>query len=289
MSGTNAQPAGWYPAPGDPTSERYWDGTAWTASFRPVGGRTPAAPTGTPKGSADMPFYKRRGVQITAGVVIVLAFFGSLLEEVPPTEPAGSETAATEIAPAPAPAPAPTPEPAPAPAPAPAPEPEPALAPAPAAPSDLPADQQAFIALIREYEAIYDEAETDLQRANVRVQRRQALCDLIPSRTISNWIGEVDTIGGNSDGDAYIDLEIADGINIGTWNNRLSDLFDDTLVLATDPLYDTLLALTEGTRVVFTGEFMESTDECMRTSNLTEVFDMARPDFKFRFSAVAPG
>ena len=152
----------------------------------------------------------------------------------------------------------------------------------------MPADQDAVIALIHEYEALYDAAETDLQKANVRVRRRQALCELIPGRVVTNWVGEVDTIGGNSDGDAHLDLEVEDGINIGTWNNRFSDLFDDTLVLATNPLYETLLALTEGQRVTFSGEFMSTSDECLRTANVTEVFDMTRPNFKFKFSAVAP-
>jgi hypothetical protein len=217
-----------------------------------------------------LPFYRRRGIQITAGVILVLAFLGSLLEETPP-DPA--------VAPAPAVAPVETPTPTPAPAPAPAPE--------QAVPSDLPVEQQAFIALIREFQDTYDAAETDLQRANVRVQRRRALCDLIPGRTITDWVGTVSTIGGNSDGDAYLDLEISRGINIGTWNNRISDIFDNTLIVNSDPLYETLLALTKGASVVFSGEFLQSSDECLRTSNLTEAFDMSRPDFKFRFSAVA--
>lgn len=275
-------PAGWYPAPGDPTSERYWDGRAWTADFRPVGETAPPPPPPPapplplpPSGPrydsttqpvalpTAVPIYKRRGVQIAVGAFLVVGLIGSLLEEDTTASSSGDPSAATA-------APRQTPDPVPAPS------------------RRVPAEQEAFVALIREYEDRYDTAETDLQRANVRVQRRQALCDLIPDRTVTDWVGEVDTIGGNSDGDAYLDIEIADDIHIGTWNNRLSDLFDDTLVLATDPLYDTLLALRVGERVTFSGEFMSTSDECLRTSNLTEAFDMSRPDFKFKFSAVSP-
>jgi hypothetical protein len=283
VNGQDAQPAGWYPAPGDTTSERYWDGAAWTPSYRPVGSSAPSSHrTEAPRPAETVAFFKRRGVKIAAGAIVVLGLLGSVVEETPTTEDAADEqpepAADQESAPPPAQAPAQAEGPSGAPAPAPVDVPEPS--------SDLPADQTAFIALIREYETLYDEAATDLQRANVRVQRRQALCDLIPGRSVSNWIGEVDVIGGNSDGDAHIDLEISNGINIGTWNNRVSDIFDNTLVPNTSPLYGTLLTLMKGDRVVFSGEFMASSDECLKTANLTEVFDMSRPDFKFRFSAI---
>ena len=39
-TGSNAAP-GWYPEPGSPTGQRYWDGTAWTEHTTPA---TPTAP-----------------------------------------------------------------------------------------------------------------------------------------------------------------------------------------------------------------------------------------------------
>lgn len=39
-------PAGWYPSQSDPTTQVYWDGSAWTGQTRPVA--TPASVTGPP-------------------------------------------------------------------------------------------------------------------------------------------------------------------------------------------------------------------------------------------------
>jgi len=41
---TTPTPPGWYPDTNAPGTERYWDGNAWTASTRPIGGAAPAAP-----------------------------------------------------------------------------------------------------------------------------------------------------------------------------------------------------------------------------------------------------
>ena len=45
MSDTPTTPAGWYPDPTAPGTERYWDGAAWTDHSRPVAGASPAPPT----------------------------------------------------------------------------------------------------------------------------------------------------------------------------------------------------------------------------------------------------
>jgi hypothetical protein len=47
MSDTPTTPAGWYPDPTAPGTERYWDGTAWTDHSRPVA-VTPSAPPPLP-------------------------------------------------------------------------------------------------------------------------------------------------------------------------------------------------------------------------------------------------
>ncbi|MBT2873064.1 DUF2510 domain-containing protein, partial [Streptomyces sp. McG7] len=51
---TQVTPAGWYPDPGQkqdgPPTERWWDGTAWTARIRPTALAPGAA---TPEGGGD--------------------------------------------------------------------------------------------------------------------------------------------------------------------------------------------------------------------------------------------
>ncbi|MFG3498449.1 DUF2510 domain-containing protein [Streptomyces sp. NPDC047928] len=58
-------PPGWYPDPGTPSVERWWDGTAWTGHTRPAGGQ-PHAPVVPPKRTG-------RVVQVAAAAVVVVA------------------------------------------------------------------------------------------------------------------------------------------------------------------------------------------------------------------------
>ncbi len=48
MSDTPTTPAGWYPDPTAPGTERYWDGTAWTDHSRPISVAPPAPPPAPP-------------------------------------------------------------------------------------------------------------------------------------------------------------------------------------------------------------------------------------------------
>ncbi len=52
---TTPTPPGWYPDTNAPGTERYWDGNAWTASTRPVGGAAPEAPAAPAYGAPAAP------------------------------------------------------------------------------------------------------------------------------------------------------------------------------------------------------------------------------------------
>jgi hypothetical protein len=82
-------PAGWYPDPQDPSQQRYWDGSAWSAATQPFPTAPPPPPTGA--------FYGQPvGYGVAAGVAppsnhlafaviatIVCGCFGGLLPLVP--------------------------------------------------------------------------------------------------------------------------------------------------------------------------------------------------------------
>ncbi|MFE7141696.1 DUF2510 domain-containing protein [Streptomyces sp. NPDC057644] len=59
-----ATPPGWYPDTGAPGTERWWDGTAWTAHTRPLAA-APAAPEGF--GPPSLPLPHQRGPQDGSG------------------------------------------------------------------------------------------------------------------------------------------------------------------------------------------------------------------------------
>ena len=200
---------------------------------------------------------------------------------------ASSDTpiAAEEVVEEPAvePEPEPTEEPAVEPAPAPAPEP----APKPGY-GTYPDAQAQFVQIVEDSAAAISAAETDLQRSQLLITRDQALC-AVPgvAGVVDNWVGEVHDIGANGDGLAYVSIEIAPTILVKTWNNAFSDIGDDTLIGPNVPFFQTLIPMTEGTKVTFSGDFLNDDAVCVQGANLTEVFYGSDPDFLFRFSNVA--
>lgn len=118
---SNATPPGWYPDTAASGSERWWDGTAWTAHTRPYA-TVPQQPVHTPGPTAGGGSGSARAVALVlAGAVVVGAFVtgavllgrddGTAAPEARPTAGSPSVPAAsgTDAAPAESPAPGPSP------------------------------------------------------------------------------------------------------------------------------------------------------------------------------------
>ncbi|MER5558492.1 DUF2510 domain-containing protein [Streptomyces sp. NPDC002506] len=69
---TTTTPPGWYPDPGVPGAERWWDGTAWTAHTRAPGGQVFGPPE--PVTAVVVPPARRRGpLMIGAAAAVLVA------------------------------------------------------------------------------------------------------------------------------------------------------------------------------------------------------------------------
>jgi hypothetical protein len=110
-----ATPAGWYPDPGVPGTERWWDGTAWTAHTRPpqapvplpaVGFGPPTVPMHQSAGTGNSDSSGRGGkgrllALLTGGVVLVAAIAtGAVLLGKDDATPPESTPTVSEPAPA---------------------------------------------------------------------------------------------------------------------------------------------------------------------------------------------
>lgn len=149
-----------------------------------------------------------------------------------------------------------------------------------------PSEQIEMIELIEFYRVAYDEAQTDLQKANSRLERDEAICQALGSGKVSNWYGVVDDVGATSEALGWLKIAIGDNVTLETWNNEFSDIGDDTLVSRKSPLYETLLSLTKGQVVKFSGKFVADSGLCLGTKNLTEHFAINRPEFPFKFTSL---
>lgn len=162
-------------------------------------------------------------------------------------------------------------------------------APAPAPAPDVPAEQAAMTEAVATARTEAENADTDLQRANVLTVRSDAMCGAVPDGRIENWIGTVRTVDANGEGKAIVTVEIAEDIEIGTWNNAVSDVSDNTLIEQGTPLFDQALALKPGDTVRFSGTLKSGSDpndRCYYTSNMTEVMSIDSPDYIVNFSSL---
>ncbi|MFB0833747.1 hypothetical protein ACX8Z9_08180 [Arthrobacter halodurans] len=153
------------------------------------------------------------------------------------------------------------------------------------APSVGPKAQQAFLAGIAKSAAAYSDASTELKRTKVVTDRDKAACAATGGK-FNGWEGEITTIGSNNDGHAHITVKVGDDVELATWNNALSDIGDDTLIQSGTKLWEKLLEMEEGATVLVSGEFVDGDNTCVETSNLTETFNAASPDFVTRFTDV---
>lgn len=148
-----------------------------------------------------------------------------------------------------------------------------------------PAGQQQFLDRIQQASDQYDSATTDLQRDQVLVSRNADLCG-ITGGAMQNWVGRITMIGSTGDGNAYVDIEIADNVVVSTWNNEFSDIGDETLIPANSELFNQLLAMPEDSLVEFTGAFEPEDGVCLKTDNLTTIFDVLDPNFVSSFTTI---
>ncbi|WP_344301884.1 hypothetical protein [Nocardioides bigeumensis] len=152
-----------------------------------------------------------------------------------------------------------------------------------------PKEEQEFIGIVQAAQEASRGNEVAVHKAHEK--RSAEMCELLPKDlSVTGWVGKVDsvdtTIGGDS---GVLDLEIADGINVATWNNGFSDVGDGTLIDPQSDLYDTLAKLEEGDSVAFSGRFIADAESCLREQSLFETNSVEHPAFVFAFSAVEPG
>jgi hypothetical protein len=96
---------------------------------------------------------------------------------------------------------------------------------------------------------------------------------------IDGWRGTVVARGLTPEGDAWIEIEIADGVTLATWQSRRDDRDAGTLIKRHFDMFPLVAAATIGQRVVFSGVFVSSvlaSDEEM----------VMRPRFIMRLSAL---
>lgn len=153
----------------------------------------------------------------------------------------------------------------------------------------IPSDEQRFIDIVQKASADYSNAENDIKKGGIRNDRSKAVCKVVSSPLVKNWVGTITELTTNSDGLGVLSVRLDKNVTVTTWNNALSDTFDNTLIHQDSPVFKILSELQKGSKIKFSGTFFRDDEgvDCYRESSLTMSGAMTDPEYLFRFSSVS--
>ena len=151
-----------------------------------------------------------------------------------------------------------------------------------------PSDQEQFINTIENYVNGFREAKNELQQSVLRDQRKTELAKLMGGRSVSSWVGTISQLETNTEGKAILSIRISPHVEIKTWNNTFSDINSNTLIAKGSELYSSLLNLSRGQKVQFSGSFFSSEADYIEETSITIEGSMRNPEFLFKFKSVKP-
>lgn len=153
----------------------------------------------------------------------------------------------------------------------------------------MPAQQKKFVDIINKGVKAYEDAKTDLKSSVALRKRDKDACAVLKNLNATNWVGKIKDIGANSEGKAYIQIEIASGIRVQTWSNAFSDMDDNTLIPEGSKVFNAIMDGDEGSSITFSAKFIKGNKTCLKGTNLTEYFYATDPKFVVKITAAKLG
>lgn len=98
---------------------------------------------------------------------------------------------------------------------------------------------------------------TPAQEARVAMQIR-VISYMRQSQLATNWIGTVKSRGITPEGNAWISIEIADGITVSTWQTERDDSDSATMFRPHAPLFTAAQSAKIATPIIFSGTILKS-------------------------------
>lgn len=151
---------------------------------------------------------------------------------------------------------------------------------------NYPDQERHFIRIVEQSIARSNSATNDMQRGGIKADRTDALCHVLKNKFAGDWIGKVQTVDSNSDGRGVLSIRLARGISVKTWNNALSDILDNTLLIPRTPIFNTASNLKIGDYVIFSGHFIPDVDNCITEASMGLSGGLEEPEFIFKFSDI---
>ena len=144
-----------------------------------------------------------------------------------------------------------------------------------------PQREKDLIAILMDARKEYQTAKTPNPAQDARMDMQLRVIGFMrQSQIVDKWVGTVKSRGLTPEGNAWIVIEIADGITVATWQSQRDDVQSGTLVRPHAPLFTPMQQAKLGSTVIFDATILKSV--------LASDDDMVlRPQFIGRFSTLA--
>jgi len=152
---------------------------------------------------------------------------------------------------------------------------------------EIPNAEAGLISLSEQIREQYASAKNELQKSVLRDQRKNQLANLGLTR-VSNWVGTISKLDTNSDGKGMLVIKLSPKLTLATWNNDFSDMQDDTLIEKGTKVYSSLINMSVGQKVMFSGTFFPSEQDAVKEKSMTINGSLSEPEFLFRFDSIKP-
>jgi RNA polymerase subunit RPABC4/transcription elongation factor Spt4 len=157
-----------------------------------------------------------------------------------------------------------------------------------AAIAQLPEKQNKFISVITDYKARFEAAGNELQESASRDQRRTSILGVLGSQMGAEaWTGTLRKLETNTEGKAIITVRVAPDLDVLTWNNALTDSLYSTMIEKSSPVYETLMNMSVGDKVKFSGNFIRAEEDGILEGSMTIKGAMTAPEFLFQFTKIS--
>jgi hypothetical protein len=153
--------------------------------------------------------------------------------------------------------------------------------------ANMPPSQQRFLDIISAGQRAWNAGANEMQKGASRPARAQALC-AGPIPVADRWVGRVKSLSTNNEGRGVLAIVVAAGVVIKTWNNALSDIGSDTLLVPGSEVFSAAAAMRAGQLVRFNAALARSPTDCLSESSMTIRGSMMEPEFIARFSRIEP-
>ena len=151
-----------------------------------------------------------------------------------------------------------------------------------------PEEENRFLQIVTDAQVRAHQTDNGVRLDQIRTERDQQTCAILANPVVTDWIGKVKSIDSTMAGDGTVSLSLADtDIDVGTWNNVISDIGDHTIIKKGTKLFTILGQLSKGEKVVFAGRFVQS-NKCPEESSLTTDGSLSSPAYIFNFLSIKP-